>query len=307
MRLHYCRTPRGNFGDDLNPWLWPRLAPGLLDDDASTEFLGIGTLLNSSLRSGPRRVVFSSGAGYGPPPQLDDSWTISCVRGPLTAARLGLPSSSAVTDGAALLAALPRPTSARHDRVAFMPHHRTADMADWPSLCAALDFVFVDPCAPVDDVLAAIAGARLLISEALHGAVAADALRVPWIAIDASSHVYSFKWEDWCASLDLAYRPHSLPPLQQRPLARGARLRNTAKRFAHRVGAGKAKWGRLPLRQHGRERADEVARQLVALAAGGGAQLSDERLLQRRVDELQNRLAALTSPSAFSPGHAAKN
>jgi len=293
MRLHYCRTPRGNFGDDLNPWLWPRLAPGLLDDDDGVDFVGIGTLLNDSLRRGPRRVVFSSGAGYGRPPRLDDAWTISCVRGPLTAAALGLPPGAALTDGAALVAALPRPGGEAHGRVAFMPHHRTVEMADWPALCSSLGFVCIDPRRPVDDVLIAIAGARLLISEALHGAIVADALRVPWVAVSASSHTYPFKWEDWCASLDLPYRPHSLPVLQQLPLSPAARLRNACKRAAARAGFGKRKWRRLPWRVHGPERVAAVTARLAALAEHAAPQLSDERILRRRMEELQERLDAV--------------
>lgn len=49
MKLFYYKEKIGNFGDDLNLWLWPRIAPGLLDNDEQTFFVGIGTLLNSAL------------------------------------------------------------------------------------------------------------------------------------------------------------------------------------------------------------------------------------------------------------------
>ncbi len=92
MQLHYYRDGIGNFGDDLNAWLWPRLIPDLLDDNPDTLFLGIGTLLNNRLPSRPRKVVFGTGAGYGESlPSLDERWRIYCVRGPLTAMALGLP------------------------------------------------------------------------------------------------------------------------------------------------------------------------------------------------------------------------
>ena len=32
MKLHYFHSPHGNFGDDLNGWLWPKLLPGLWDE-----------------------------------------------------------------------------------------------------------------------------------------------------------------------------------------------------------------------------------------------------------------------------------
>src|SRR5205814_2371845 len=47
----------------------------------------------------------------------------------------------------------------------------------------------------------------LLVTEAMHGAVVADALRVPWIALRMYSKIDEFKWRDWCASLRLPYEP----------------------------------------------------------------------------------------------------
>ena len=63
MKLHYFKAPNGNFGDDLNPWIWNRLAPDLLDGDPATLFVGIGTLLNDQLPSARHTVVFGTGAG----------------------------------------------------------------------------------------------------------------------------------------------------------------------------------------------------------------------------------------------------
>ena len=45
MKLVYYQDPKGNFGDDLNPWLWERLLPGRLDDDPSELLVGMGTIL----------------------------------------------------------------------------------------------------------------------------------------------------------------------------------------------------------------------------------------------------------------------
>ena len=88
MRLYYYRDPVGNFGDDLNPWLWSRLIPDLLDDQSDELFVGIGTLLNQLVPKATRTVVFGSGAGYGELPEIYETWEFYCVRGPLTG---GLP------------------------------------------------------------------------------------------------------------------------------------------------------------------------------------------------------------------------
>ena len=93
MRLYYYKDPHGNFGDDLNEWLWERLLPGRLDPTSDTWLCAIGTLIGPAMPPAARRwIVFSSGAGYGPPPAdfRGSRWRIACVRGPLTARVLGL-------------------------------------------------------------------------------------------------------------------------------------------------------------------------------------------------------------------------
>ena len=45
MELYWCAIPGGNFGDDLNPQLWPRLFPDLGSHRHDARLYGIGTLL----------------------------------------------------------------------------------------------------------------------------------------------------------------------------------------------------------------------------------------------------------------------
>ena len=63
MKLHYYRDAWGNFGDDLNPWLWPRLLPGHFDRRGDELVLGIGTVLNHRAPRAPVKQVFGAGAG----------------------------------------------------------------------------------------------------------------------------------------------------------------------------------------------------------------------------------------------------
>ncbi len=215
MKLHYWKAAGGNFGDDLNPWLWPQLLPNFFDEDETTFFVGIGSILSEEAmpRRG-RKVVFGSGAWFGKPlPRIDDSVTVYCVRGPLSAQVLRLPAHAAVTDGAVLVRTLVQPAHGSKYAVSYMPHHWSATHGDWRSICDRAGCRFISPSGAVQDIIEEIRGTKLLITEALHGAIVADALRVPWIPVKAYSHILDFKWTDWARSLGLEYKPYRLPAL----------------------------------------------------------------------------------------------
>ena len=223
MQLFYHRFPGGvsNFGDSLNEWLWPRVLPGVFDSAASSAFIGFGTLLNSRLRQelpfAKMLAIFSTGAGYHHP--IDNLWPndhIYCVRGPLTAAALGLPNTAAITDGALLIRGFARPNANRSHRFAFMPHIEKYASEAWPEVCAELGFGYVDPTWSIEQVIDAIGDSEVLITEAMHGAVVADAMRIPWIAVRSSHRILRFKWEDWCASIGVAYAPRRIGVLRNR-------------------------------------------------------------------------------------------
>lgn len=219
MKLYYYKSKEGNYGDDLNMWLWKRLLPQAFSSDGEVLFCGIGTILNQDIPPVPRRrVVFSSGTGYRRPPEGfgDESWKIISVRGPLSAAILKLPAEAAVTDGAIFLASLPEfsPLPARERRgVAFMPHHENAlSYGRWKEACRMAGITFIDPRSDSANATQIIRRSRLVIAEAMHAAIAADALRVHWMPVFASRNINHFKWLDWTLSLGLPYKPVALPP-----------------------------------------------------------------------------------------------
>ena len=222
MKLYYCKYPNGrqNFGDALNPWLWKHLLPEMLDDDPSSVFVGIGTLINDAL---PRRtseaklrVIFSSGVGYGKTaPAIDNSYQIYCLRGPISAQTLGVNSNLAVTDGALLLRKLIdcSPLKKKY-KFSYMPHYDFAGDG-WEGVCDRLGFGYISPAWEIEDIFTRIRQTEVLICEAMHGAIVADTLRVPWIPVKTHPSILSFKWQDWCASMKLEYQPHSLNYLHQ--------------------------------------------------------------------------------------------
>src|SRR5438874_11852066 len=137
--LHYSNyfvLDHGNFGDDLNPWLWSRLAPEVCEQSDPTVFFGIGTILSRSAPPEPIKVVFGSGCGTGLGPKLDRRWFFYAVRGPLTAAKLGIDPALALGDPAILVRRTGLAPQPKIYPVSFMPHHQSMFLADWKNLCA---------------------------------------------------------------------------------------------------------------------------------------------------------------------------
>jgi len=213
MQIYYwndtqkCR--QGNFGDQLNVWLWPKLIPEIINTKDQSLFVGIGTLLNTSLPVNQKLAVFGSGVGYGDLPEIQDIWRIYCVRGPRTASALNLDPQLAITDAALLTRLCYQPKSIDNNygkQVAFMPHWQTP-MVIWRQACEELEITFIDPGESVDNVLYKISNAKYVLTEAMHGAIIADSLRIPWAAISTRPSINTFKWLDWCESMELEYSP----------------------------------------------------------------------------------------------------
>lgn len=342
MKIYYYKDPQGNFGDDLNEWLWERLLPGRWDEADDTCLCAIGTLIGPAMPDARRWIVFSSGAGYGPPPPdfAGPRWRIACVRGPLTARVLGLDPAAAVTDGAMLLGALPEfAPLAEADRrgVVFMPHHNALIAGEWKAACARAGIEFVDPRQDSRVTLDRLRRAKLVVADAMHAAIAADALRVPWVPVATSPEISAFKWMDWTLSLSLPYEPAALPASSALEALRSATLglygyrhalgeRTEAAAIAHyrahqrmksraawplRRKAGRGVFSRLlkpaatarPLagwRRGEDERRLDHAAAALRLAGQRPGFLSGDAVFAERLDKLQERLSVLEGAAAHA-------
>lgn len=290
MRLHYYHDSIGNVGDDLNPWLWPRLLPGFFDGRDDVLFFGIGTIFGLEVPAAAHKLVFGSGVGYGTVPVLDDKWDVRFVRGPLTAAALGLPPERAITD-AALAIRLVLPAASGGRGVAFMPHHLSAEYADWQSICDDAGIRFIDARDRVPKVLEQIASCSMLIAEAMHGAILADALRVPWRAVRMYEHINQFKWNDWCHSLGLRYEATEIPPVFDGTWARFPGRQRLWLRQAWRARTPRVDVRSIPPTRTSPEIRRQATTALSNLARRGDGTLStshaSERALSRINDELE--------------------
>jgi succinoglycan biosynthesis protein ExoV len=221
MKLYYFQHTEGigNFGDDLNPWLWEKLIPDYLDQDDKTAFVGIGTLLNNWLPSNTPnaklRIIFGTGVGYGDVDAIkgSDCYKFYCVRGPLSAQSLNLEPELAVTDAAILVRKFFQANHPKKFRFSYMPHVGQMAEKELSLVCQELGIGFIDPRWTPEKVLLALSATEVLLTEAMHGAIVADALRIPWIPIVSKPKILSFKWQDWCQSIGVEYQPIHLPRL----------------------------------------------------------------------------------------------
>ncbi|EPI4833650.1 MULTISPECIES: polysaccharide pyruvyl transferase family protein [Klebsiella pneumoniae complex] len=212
MKVFYYKSKNGNFGDDINSWLWDRLLPDFFDNDENTRLSGIGTIIDSYMPQARKWYVLSSGVGYGFPPSHfgKDNWNILCVRGPLSANILNLPPEKFITDGAAFLNKLPEfsPTSEKERKgIIFIPHHYAVHAGEWEKVCKLAGVEFVNPESDSKYVLNKIRNAKLVLADAMHAAIIADAFRVPWVPMVTSPQINTFKWLDWTSTIEQRYTP----------------------------------------------------------------------------------------------------
>ncbi|MEL6938545.1 MAG: polysaccharide pyruvyl transferase family protein [Cyanobacteria bacterium J06598_1] len=285
----------------LNSWLWPQLDAALgtelfgTDADQAIELVGSGALGYDTLRSsGDRKqlVIFGTGLSSAPAlPAVPLSWDIRCVRGPLSADRLGLPVGKAITD-AGLLVSLVFEASSEREGCSFIPQMQHASEAgeSWQRICEQSGIRYIDPRWPIEQVLRAIASSERVLAESVTGAIMAEALRIPWIPIASSPRVCAFEWQDWCTSLNVFYHPYRLPALKSyRPWALGFQANMHA--LKHWFGA--VLEGPVSTSQYELLAAECVLAQRLANIAKQAPSLSREAVFVEKVDALQTSFGYL--------------
>lgn len=307
MKLWYFEDNGGNFGDALNPWFWSQVAPGLFDDSAESLLLGIGTIINHKLPPAQSIAVFGSGAGYGDLPKGTDNWKVYCVRGPLTAAKLGLDSDVGVIDPAALCPRLYRPQpAAKRYPCSFIPHYMTAQWGDWAALCEAAGIHYIDPTSPPLEVIDQIVHSDRIITEAMHGAILADSYRVPWMAVARSGNIHS-KWQDWLLSVGL--EDCSSVTLEQvwrgdAEFAPTQRVKNRLKRVLGSIAQPLVQWTPPPPVKSSSQQFEQQCQRLADASRAGRFILSPESVLESKLDRLEELLEQLRLDHQYSsPGN----
>lgn len=219
MELFYFPDKHGNFGDDLNQWIWDGLLPGWREAAPDHVLVGVGTLINDVMPRGRTKIIAGSGVGYGalPAPDLMAECRFFSVRGPHSAARLGLPPEKGIADPAIMLPEFPEFQGiAKSGPPIFVPHHTSIWRHDWNRICARGGIDFVSPQGEAHEVIRRIAAAPFVLAESMHAAIIADAFGTPWQTVVFSDKFLASKWLDWGDSLGLTIEfPDALPMLDR--------------------------------------------------------------------------------------------
>ncbi len=224
-----------NFGDALSALVTAHVAgrevvhagPGKCDLFAAGSILQVARRnLKAARADGARPWVW--GSGLLAPVRVDflDNLHIALLRGPVTAALLGI-KASGYGDPGLLAPEIAGPTPERRDRIGIVAHHRHADD---PALVALLeDEPALERIDVGDDpraVCRQIASCRHVFASSLHGLIVADAYGVPntWLdPLDQSRLKYldyaASVGRDMAAPVSLRDIPGLMKHLSDAPLA----------------------------------------------------------------------------------------
>lgn len=265
MYLTYY-TDEPNFGDALNPVLAAKVFGDVFTEDRTTRVLFIGTIIERSPPPGTRELIVGAGAGYKRGPYQTANREIFCVRGPYTCDLLGIGREYAAIDPAILAARYF--TGSTGSGPAFMPHSSSHAMAAHvlSPMCRQLGISYISPLDEPARVMAQIAGASCLLTEALHGAVVAESYEVPWQPVVFSSKVLVKKWLDFTATIGADYSPADIST--NIAFDGNVRFLNVIKYATAKAGLGKQKYRYLPVRKATDAALGRLERDLSRLKSG---------------------------------------
>ena len=186
-----------NFGDDINPAFFEALSGKRLrfaNDRRAPHFLGMGSILKSATEAS---VVL--GAGLLEPAAGKMPGTVVALRGHLSRRALAIADTIPLGDPMVLVDRLIRPERG-HD-IGFVPHARALPRLR-KQVPAGMHLIDVsrDPWLVLRD----IGRCRVILSQSLHGLIAADAFGIPniWLAPSLEMAGGAFKFHDYFSTLD---------------------------------------------------------------------------------------------------------
>lgn len=208
LRLHWWKAVP-NFGDALNPLIVGHLAGRAVVHAAPKEadMFAIGSLLQvvkrnyEDPRDGAAPVIWGTGLLHAVQAKgFLKNVEIALMRGPVTAALLGIEDSVFGDPGLLVNEVLPF-DGIRNDLIGVVPHHSLLDDPEVLAFVASDPaYVLIDPRQNTRDVCRWIASCSHILASSLHGLIVADAYGVSntWLHPKGQS---TLKYLDYAASV----------------------------------------------------------------------------------------------------------
>ena len=218
MITKYYIAKCGNFGDDINGYLWKEIFGDEMSSDPGVYFFGIGTMLFESyyfgdIPRGAKCIIFGSGVRglrQQIPQSINFEWRF--LRGKLSANFVGC--KRYISDAAYCLPFSPVPLFDKENDekiydISIVPHFSSMDRVNWELFEEKTGIKVISPESNGNpkDVIRMIYKSKFVIAESLHAAIVADIYRIPWIRLSFLSKKYEargvsdFKWNDWASSV----------------------------------------------------------------------------------------------------------
>ncbi len=191
-----------NVGDELSPLIVAMVSgrPVTYAPMATCDLVATGSQAEVALEIRRDRPIHVWGTGFqfeGPPVEPTHA-RVAAVRGPLSAARLGLAGMVAMGDPGLLAdGLLDRMPRVRH-RVGLVPHYVDLDLPAVRAWNGLRHDVVISPLTPPRVFIRAIAACDVILSSSLHGLAVADALGVPnrWVRLSDRVRGDGYKFRD---------------------------------------------------------------------------------------------------------------
>lgn len=203
----------GNFGDKLGPAIIERLSGQPVSNDSidRAEILAIGSVLEpwfwpKDACQQFRGYLWGVGRMFGKVAMSLPHAKHLAVRGRLSVARLGLPTTSRLTlgDPGLLCPLLESAAYAKKYKVGIWPHWSEAKHPLILGLLArSPDVALIDPCGDIGQTLQVASSCEVIAASSLHGLITADAYGIPrcWLRLNTGKEdeigMPLFKYADY--------------------------------------------------------------------------------------------------------------
>ena len=297
MKKIYWQSEIKNWGDELNSDHYEtalKTDPNKLKENES--ILGIGSILDYDTSKHSKIHVLGTGSGYEKINIKNiNSYNFWFVRGPLTAKAVGIDEKLGICDPAILIPEIydHKPKNNQKSGALFIPHYFSEMNAEWKTACNLAQIKYCSPTSTLKEICTEIQSSNHVITESLHGAILADAYRIPWTLVATPPvHRSPFKWHDWLKTIDMEYSPIVLPWLWTNKISLKEKFVNRIKNQLAKNNIGPHRWINKRYKQDGKIEIEICSKILSEIKQNGTQRLSKDSKLESLRSQMKEKLNA---------------